>query len=83
LPTAGEHFDRGGRVRAEVAVRAQQLIEQRAVGVPVVRNTRARGGGEQFQAIADPHRRDVAALDGRDDRDVGQRLLLACCPTRP
>jgi hypothetical protein len=77
LATAGEHFDRGGRVRAEVTVRAQQLIEQRAVGVPVGGGTGARGGGEQFQAIANPHRRDVAALDGHDDRDVGQRLLLA------
>ncbi len=33
LPTAGEHLDRGGCVGAEVAVRAQQLVEQRAVGV--------------------------------------------------
>ena len=77
LPTAEEHFDRGGRVRAEVAVRAQQLIKQRALGVAVVGGTGARGGGEQFEAVTDPHRRDVSALNSHDDRDVGQRLLLA------
>ena len=58
-------------------MRAQQLIEQRAVGVPVVGGAGARGGGQQFEAVADPHRRGVSALDGHDDRDVGQRLLLA------
>ena len=80
LSTAEEHFDRGGRLRAEVAVRAQQLIEQRAVGVPVVGGTRARGGGQQFEAVAGLHRRDVSALGGHDDRDVGQRPLLALQP---
>ena len=77
LPAAEEHFYRGRRVRAEVAVRAQHLIEQRAAGVPVVGDARARGGGKQLEAVADPHRRDVSALDGHDDRDVGQRPLLA------
>ena len=33
LPAAGEHFDRCWRVLAQDAVGAQQLIEQRAVGV--------------------------------------------------
>ena len=58
-------------------MRAQQLIEQRAVGVPVVGGAGARGGSEQFDTVADPHLLDQTALDGHDDRDVGQRLLLA------
>ena len=77
LTTAEEHFDRVGRVRPEVAVRAQQLIKQRAFGVAVVGGTGARGGGEQFEAVTDPYRRDVSALNSHDDRDVDQRLLLA------
>ena len=80
MPTTEEHFDRGGCVRAHNAVRTQQLIEQRAFGVPVVAGSRGRGGRQQFQAVADPHRRDVSALDGHDDRDVGQRPLLALQP---
>ena len=58
-------------------MRAQQLIKQRAFGVAVVGGTGARGGGEQFEAVTDPHRRDVSALNSHDDRDVGQRLPLA------
>jgi hypothetical protein len=66
-----------GASRAEVTVRAQQLIEQRAAGVPVVGGTGARGGREEFDTVADPHLLDQTALDGHDDRDVGQRLLPA------
>jgi hypothetical protein len=30
------------------------------------------GDGEKFDAVADPHLLDQAALDGHDDRDLGQ-----------
>ena len=75
LTTAEEHFDRVGRVRAEVAVRAQQLIKQRAFGVAVVGGTGARGGGEQFEAVADPYRRDVPPLTAM----TIATLISACC----
>jgi hypothetical protein len=75
LPAAGEHLDRRC-VRAEATVRAQELVEQRAIGVSIGRGAHPLGDGEKFDAVADPHLLDQAALDGHDDRDLGQCLLL-------
>jgi hypothetical protein len=81
LPAAGEHLDRGGCVDAEVAASTQELVEQRASGVSVGRGTRAFGtGGEELDAVADPHLINQAALGGHDDRDLGQCPLLALQP---
>ena len=77
LSTAGEHFDRGGRIGTKLAMRAQQLIEQRAVEMPGGRGPGAGDGSEQLDAVADPHLLDLAALGRQDDRNIGQCLLLA------
>ena len=65
-------------------MRAQQLVEQRAVGVSIGRGARARcGDGEEFDAVADPHcstRPPLAAM-------MTATWVSACCslcnPTPP
>ncbi len=78
----GEHLDRGGRVRAETAAGAQQLVEQRAVRVPVAV---AVGSGdiEQFHAVPDHDVGGHATLGSHDHRDSCQRLLPGQQPHRP
>ena len=71
----GEHLDRGGSVLAQDSVVAQQLIEQRAVGVCLGGGAEAGGGMQEFDTVADPDRSDRSALGGQDDRDSGQGLL--------
>lgn len=75
LPAAGEHLDRGRRVGAQDAVVAQQLIEQRAVGMHLAGGAHARGNLQELHAVTDPDRGDRPALGGQDDRDPGQGLL--------
>ena len=58
-------------------MRAQQLIEQRAVEMSGGRGPGAGDGSEQLDAVADPHLLDWAALGRHDDRNIGQCLLLA------
>ena len=77
LSTAGEHLDRSGCIGTEVAMRAQQLIEQRAVEMSDGRGPGAGDGSEQLDAVADPHLLDWAALGRHDDPNIGQCLLLA------
>ena len=54
---------------------AQQLVEQRAAGVPVDAGAHAGGDLEQLHAVTDLDVGDRAALGGQDDRDPGQGLL--------
>jgi len=75
LPAAGEHLDRGGRVLAQDAVVAQQLVEQRAVGVHLGGGAHARRDLQEFDAVTDLNRSDRPALGSQDDRDPGQSLL--------
>jgi hypothetical protein len=58
-------------------MRAQQLIEQRAVEMFGGRGPYAGEGSEQLDAVADPHLLDWAALGRHDDCHIGQCLLLA------
>ena len=80
--TAGEHLERGGRVGAEPAVGAQQLVEQRAVRVRVAAAVCA-GDVEKFNAVPDVDVGHHAAFGGHDHRDPGQRLLPGLQPDRP
>ena len=77
LPAAGEHLDRGGGILAQDTMAAQQLVEQRAVGMHLGRGTHPGGDLQKFNAVTDLHRGGRPALGGEDDRDPGQGLLPA------
>ena len=72
LPPAGEHPHRRGRVLAEGTPGAQQLVEQRAAGVPVCPGADRRDDLQQLDAVADGDAGREAALGGHDDRDLAE-----------
>ena len=75
----GRRTSRSRRARPRRGRRARAAVGRTAGCGRARRRWHAcvRRGGEQFHAVADPHLRDQTALGGHDDRDLGQRLLLA------
>ena len=73
LPAAGEHPHRRRHIVAERAPGAQQLVEERTVGVPVCRRQRLGCDVQQLHAVADGDFGGTAALGCHDDRDPAER----------
>ena len=72
LPPVGEHPHRRGRVLAEGTPGAQQLVEQRAAGVPVCPGADRGDDLQQLDAVADGDAGRETALGGHDDRDLAE-----------
>jgi hypothetical protein len=83
LSAAAEDPHRRGRVLAECAHAAQQLIEERAARVPVGASAHLRGGAQQLGAVAGGDAGRHAALGRHDDRDLVQRREPGTIAHRP